>query len=51
MLDAPVGQGIEDRSQLEVLAQLGCTHAQGNLFAAPAPAEALTLGDGLLGPG
>jgi diguanylate cyclase (GGDEF)-like protein/PAS domain S-box-containing protein len=46
-----IAEGIEDRSQLEVLAQLGCTHAQGNLFAAPAPAETLTLGDGLLGPG
>jgi diguanylate cyclase (GGDEF)-like protein/PAS domain S-box-containing protein len=46
-----IAEGIEDQSQLEVLAQLGCTHAQGNLFAAPAPAETLTLGDGLLGSG
>jgi diguanylate cyclase (GGDEF)-like protein/PAS domain S-box-containing protein len=46
-----IAEGIEDQAQLEVLAQLGCTHAQGNLFAAPAPAESLTLGDGLLGPG
>ncbi|QYG90993.1 EAL domain-containing protein [Iamia sp. SCSIO 61187] len=46
-----IAEGIEDQGQLEVLAQLGCTHAQGNLFAAPAPAETLTLGDGLLGPG
>jgi EAL domain-containing protein (putative c-di-GMP-specific phosphodiesterase class I) len=46
-----IAEGIEERAQIEVLAQLGCTHAQGNLFAAPAPAESLTLDDGLLGRG
>ena len=40
-----IAEGIEDRAQLEVLAQLGCTHAQGNLFAAPSPAESLSLPD------
>jgi EAL domain-containing protein (putative c-di-GMP-specific phosphodiesterase class I) len=46
-----IAEGIEERAQMEVLAQLGCTHAQGNLFAAPAPAETLSLPDSLLGPG
>lgn len=45
-----IAEGIEDRAQLEVLAQLGCTHAQGNLFAEPAPADTLVLPDGPLGP-
>lgn len=46
-----IAEGIEERSQMEALAQLGCTHAQGNLFAAPAPAETLSLPDSVLGPG
>ncbi len=38
-----IAEGIEDQSQMEALAQLGCTHAQGHLFAEPSPAESLTL--------
>lgn len=45
-----IAEGIEERSQMEALAQLGCTHAQGNLFAAPAPAETLSLPDSVLDP-
>ena len=45
---AVIAEGIEDRAQMETLAQLGCTHAQGDLFAAPAPADALSLLDTVL---
>jgi len=38
-----IAEGIEEQAQMEALAQLGCTHAQGNLFAAPAPAHELAL--------
>jgi len=34
-----VAEGIEGYQQLEMLRQLGCTYAQGYLFARPAPAE------------
>jgi diguanylate cyclase (GGDEF)-like protein/PAS domain S-box-containing protein len=34
-----VAEGIESRSQLDALRQFGCDHAQGYLFARPAPAE------------
>ncbi len=46
-----IAEGIEDQGQMEALAQLGCTHAQGNLFAAPAPADQLTLPGGHNGGG
>lgn len=38
-----IADGISERSQMEVLAQLGCTHAQGDLFSPPTPADQLTL--------
>lgn len=38
-----IAEGIEDQAQMEALAQLGCTHAQGHLFATPSPADSLTL--------
>ncbi len=38
-----IAEGIEEQAQMEVLAQLGCTHAQGHLFGVPTPAEALAL--------
>jgi len=34
-----VAEGIEGWQQLEKLRQLGCTYAQGYLFARPAPAQ------------
>ena len=34
-----VAEGIESRPQLDALRQFGCDHAQGYLFARPAPAE------------
>ena len=38
-----IAEGIEEQSQMEILAQLGCTHAQGHLFGVPSPIEALAL--------
>ncbi len=38
-----IAEGLEDRAQMEELAQLGATHAQGHLFGLPSPVEALTL--------
>lgn len=34
-----VAEGIEEREQLEVLAELGCDLGQGYLFSRPVPAE------------
>lgn len=38
-----IAEGVEEQAQMEALAQMGCTHAQGHLFAAPSPPEALSL--------
>jgi EAL domain-containing protein (putative c-di-GMP-specific phosphodiesterase class I) len=37
-----VGEGIESRSQAELLFELGCNYAQGFHFARPAPADSIT---------
>jgi EAL domain-containing protein (putative c-di-GMP-specific phosphodiesterase class I) len=34
-----VAVGVESWQQLEKLRELGCTHAQGHLFARPVPAD------------
>jgi EAL domain-containing protein (putative c-di-GMP-specific phosphodiesterase class I) len=36
-----VAEGIESHEQLEALRAFGCDHAQGFLFARPAPADKL----------
>jgi EAL domain-containing protein (putative c-di-GMP-specific phosphodiesterase class I) len=35
-----VAEGIEDRSQLELLRDMGCSHGQGYLFGRPIPLRA-----------
>jgi EAL domain-containing protein (putative c-di-GMP-specific phosphodiesterase class I) len=37
-----VAEGVEDQAQAAALSRLGCTMAQGYLFARPMPSEALT---------
>ncbi|NLV55662.1 MAG: EAL domain-containing protein [Acidimicrobiales bacterium] len=37
-----IAEGIEDSAQIDTLVRIGCTHGQGYLFAAPAPAADLT---------
>jgi EAL domain-containing protein (putative c-di-GMP-specific phosphodiesterase class I) len=37
---ATIAEGVERQEQREALAELGCTHIQGYLFARPMPAEA-----------
>jgi EAL domain-containing protein (putative c-di-GMP-specific phosphodiesterase class I) len=37
-----IAEGIESPGQLASFRELGCDHAQGFLFARPAPADALT---------
>lgn len=42
-----IAEGIEDSAQIDTLVRIGCTHGQGYLFAAPAPAEDLTRVEGV----
>ena len=43
-------EGVERRSQADVLVQLGCDHAQGFLFSPAVPAADLEALDGLVSP-
>ncbi len=36
-----VAEGVESREQQELLFQLGCTHAQGYLYARPMPSDSV----------
>lgn len=44
-----IAEGVEGRAQLEALARLGCTHAQGDVIAVAADAGHVRFGDSLLG--
>ncbi|MEM9048837.1 MAG: EAL domain-containing protein [Pseudomonadota bacterium] len=37
-----LAEGVETEAHVELLRQVGCSHAQGHLFGAPMPAEAFT---------